>query len=68
MALNNVMQFFQGVRFELSKVEWPKRNEFIGSTIVVLFLVFLFSVYLGAVDFGFSKLAKYIFTLYGGAY
>ena len=66
MALKNMTQFVQEVRFELSKVEWPKTNEFIGSTIVVLFLVFLFSVYLGVIDLGLSKLAKYIFALYGG--
>lgn len=68
MALKNMMQFLQEVRFELSKVEWPKFNEFVGSTIIVLVLVVLFAFYLGAIDFAFSKLAKYIFTLYGGAY
>lgn len=66
MALNSIVQFLQGVRAELSKVEWPKFHEFVGSTIVVLVLVLFFAVYLGVIDLGLSRLAKYIFTLYGG--
>lgn len=66
MGLKNVVQFLQGVRVELSKVEWPNFHEFVGSTIVVLVLVLFFTVYLGIIDLGLSKLAKYIFTLYGG--
>ena len=68
MAVKSIMQFFQEVRFELSKVEWPKPQEFIGSTIVVLVLVCFFAVYLGLIDLGLSKLANYIFKLYGGGY
>ena len=66
MAIKNAVQFFREVRGELSKVEWPKFNEFVGSTLVVLFLVCFFALYLGLVDLGLSKLAKYIFTVYGG--
>jgi len=66
MAIKSAVQFIKEVRGELSKVEWPNFNEFVGSTIVVLFLVCFFSIYLGLVDLGLSRLAKYIFTLYGG--
>ncbi len=66
MAIKNAVQFIKEVRGELSKVEWPKFNEFVGSTIVVLFLVCFFSIYLGLVDLGLSRLAKYIFAEYGG--
>ena len=48
------MQFLNEVKIELGKVAWPKFDEFVGSTIVVLFLVFAFAVYLGLVDVGFS--------------
>lgn len=66
MAFKDIVQFLQGVRAELSKVEWPTFDEFVGSTLVVLVLVLFFAIYLGIVDLGLSKLAKYIFTLYGG--
>ena len=65
MNVNTVVQFFKEVRFELSKVEWPKFNEWVGSTLVVLVLVCFFSVYLGLVDFGFSTIDKYLFAHYG---
>ncbi len=61
-----MMHFLKGVRLELIKVVWPKFDEFIGSTIVVLVIVCAFAIYLGVVDLMFSKLARYIFTLYGG--
>lgn len=66
MALNNIVQFLQGVRSELSKVEWPDFNEWVGSTMIVLVLVAFFALYLGIIDLGLSNLAKYIFTIYGG--
>ena len=66
MTLKNVLQFFQEVRLELSKVDWPSFQEFVGSTLVVLVLVCFFAVYLGLIDLGLSRLATYIFTIYGG--
>ncbi len=65
MAIKSVVQFLQEVKIELTKITWPKFDEFFGSTIVVLVLVFLFAVYLGSIDFGFSVLARYIFKTYG---
>ncbi len=59
------MQFLYEVRLELLKVVWPKFNEFVGSTIIVLLLVCAFAIYLGVIDFGFSKLANYILKVYG---
>lgn len=54
-------QFFREVQIELSKVEWPPKEEWVGSTVVVLFLVAVFAVYLGSIDMAFNKLATYIF-------
>jgi len=59
--MNNVANFFNEVRVELSKVIWPNRDEFIGSTIVALVIMAFFMVYLGSVDLGLSKLIRYIF-------
>ena len=66
MAIKNALLFLKEVRGELAKVEWPKFNEWVGSTLVVLFLVCFFALYLGIIDLGLSRLAKYIFTIYGG--
>ena len=45
-----VVQFLKEVRAEMARVEWPKRDEFIGATIVTLLLVTFFTIYLGAID------------------
>jgi len=65
MAIKNVGLFLQEVKIELTKIIWPKFDDFFGSTVVVLVLVFLFAIYLGSIDFGFSTLARYIFKTYG---
>ena len=63
--MKNVTKFFSEVRIELSKVIWPSWDEFIGSTIIVLIVIAFFSVYLGFLDFGMSRLASYIFAQLG---
>lgn len=65
MALKSAVQFLREVRFELSKVEWPEFNEWVGSTVVVLVLVCFFGVYLGIVDLGLTKLVSYILSVHG---
>jgi preprotein translocase subunit SecE len=43
---------------ELKKVTWPGRKETVGTTMVVLFLVFVIASFLGLVDMGLSALVK----------
>ncbi|MEX0940066.1 MAG: preprotein translocase subunit SecE [Candidatus Babeliales bacterium] len=59
--MKNVFQFFVQVRQELGKVVWPSSNELIGSVIVVLILVCAFSIYLGALDLFFYRVAERVF-------
>lgn len=63
--MKDVVQFLSEVRVELNKVVWPSYEEWAGSTIIVLVLTALFALYLGLVDFGLSKLAGFIFRMYG---
>jgi len=44
---------------ELKKVTWPNRKETLGTTGVVLILVFFIGAYLGLVDFLLSNLVQY---------
>jgi len=62
--IKNVTQFVKEVQLELSKVTWPKFDEWLGSTVVVLLLMSFFSIYLGLVDKGLTELMKVIFRLY----
>ncbi len=63
--MKDVIQFFSEVKTELSKVVWPKLDEWIGSTFIVLVIVAAFAIYLGALDFVFSRLAHSLFEYYG---
>jgi preprotein translocase subunit SecE len=64
--IKDVTQFVKDVQLELSKVTWPKFNEFVGSMIVVLLLMSFFSVYLGLVDKGLTELWRFVVRLYSG--
>ena len=58
--LENTLQFFREVKIELKKVTWPSRNQTIGSTIVVILLVMIISLFLGLVDIGLSNLVRVV--------
>ena len=55
-----IKEFSGEVKSEFKKIVWPDRKVTIGSTGVVIVLVFLVSVYLGAVDLFIGKLVSYI--------
>jgi preprotein translocase subunit SecE len=63
--MKDVVQFLSQVRVELTRVIWPKFDDWIGSTIVVLILVALFSIYLFFIDSMFSQLAQWVFAYQG---
>jgi preprotein translocase subunit SecE len=54
------VQFLREVKVELKKVTWPSRKQTIGSTVVVIALVMIISVFLGAVDLGLSSLIRIV--------
>ncbi len=56
-------QFLHEVRIEMSKVIWPSFDEFVGSTIVVLFLVAGIAIYLGFLDAVLSVIIRNIFRI-----
>ena len=58
--IDKVSQFLREVKIELKKVTWPSRKDAIGSTSVVLIVVFIISFFLGLVDMGLSRLVKIV--------
>ena len=52
------VQFLREVKIELKKVTWPSRKQTMGSTVVVIILVIIISLFLGVVDFGLSNLIR----------
>ena len=58
--LDKILQFLREVKVELKKVTWPSRKQTIGSTVVVIVLVIIVSLFLGIVDIGLSSLIRVI--------
>jgi preprotein translocase subunit SecE len=54
------IQFLREVRIELKKVTWPSRKQTIGSTVVVIVLVVIISMFLGLVDLGLSRIIRLV--------
>jgi len=55
-----IKDFFSEVTTEYKKVNFPQKDELVGSTWVVIVTVFIVSVFLGGIDFGLGKLVNYI--------
>jgi preprotein translocase subunit SecE len=55
-VLQNAEQFFRDVVAELNRVSWPDRQTLIASSLVVVFVLTVTSLYLGAADLIFAKL------------
>jgi preprotein translocase subunit SecE len=45
-----VLTFFKEVKIEMKKVSWPNKEELKNYTVVVLFVIFVMSVYIGIID------------------
>jgi len=46
----DIMNLFQRVKMEYSKVEWPSKTEVLHSTVWVVTMTVLISIYLGLFD------------------
>jgi preprotein translocase subunit SecE len=64
LKLAQIKQFFVEVRLEMRKVSWPGRREVYGTTVVVIFAVFFFGVYLGLIDLVLRLGVDNIFKLF----
>jgi preprotein translocase subunit SecE len=58
--IQKIKNFFREVKVEAKKVNYPSREELIGSTWVVIVTVMVVSLFLGAIDFSLGKLVNYI--------
>lgn len=63
MAAMNPLKFLQEVRQETSKVTWPSRNETLISTVMVLVMVALASIFFLAADQIISWLVQLMLSI-----
>jgi preprotein translocase subunit SecE len=63
MAAMNPIKFLQEVRQEVGKVSWPSRQETLISTVMVLIMVALASLFFLATDQIISFLVQWLLSL-----
>ena len=59
--IKKTIKFFNEVKQELSKVAWPTKIELRDSTIVVVILSLILSIFIGFVDYGLTRATAFIF-------
>ena len=55
------INFFNEVRSELNKVSWSTRKELLASTILVITVTGILTVFIGIVDLGLSRFLSVVF-------
>lgn len=55
---DKIKNFFREVKTEAKKVNYPSRDELMGSTWVVITTVVIVSVFLGIVDVSLAKIVR----------
>lgn len=61
-AVKAAIKFLREVRLELSKVVWPKKQEVIKLTLTVIIISVIVGLYVGVLDFGFTKLLEVLIS------
>ena len=61
--IRKARQFLTEVSVEMKRTTWPSRVEVQGTTVVVIVTVFIFAVFLFAVDYVLSQGVTQIFNL-----
>ena len=56
--LKNTFGFLSEVKTEVSKVTWPKRDDVIKLTLIVVVVSVVVGAYLGGLDYLFTKLLE----------
>ena len=53
--IEKIRKFIGEVLAEMKKVSWTTRKELVDSTLIVIFSSFLLGIFVGVIDFAFSK-------------
>ncbi len=61
--VNPVVKYFRETRAELNKVTWPTRDESQRLTLIVLAVTAAMALFLGFLDFSFSRLLNLLLGL-----
>ena len=63
--IEKITKYFNDTTQELKKVAWPSRDELIGSTVVVVVMSILVSIFIGIVDQVLNGLVNFLVKVSG---
>jgi len=58
--VKGVIEYLKEVKLELTKVTWPKKQQIIKLTLIVFIISAVVGVYVGALDYAFTKLLEFL--------
>lgn len=58
--MSKLTDYLKGAKEELTKVVWPSRQTTINHTLVVILISVIVAVFLGAADYGLSKILELV--------
>ena len=53
--IDKIRKFISEVIAEMKKVSWTTRKELVDSTLIVIFSSFLLGIFVGVIDYAFSR-------------
>lgn len=60
--MKTITNYLTEVRAEMAKVVWPKREQVIKLTLIVVLISAIVGAYLGVLDFAFTKLLELVIS------
>lgn len=63
MKQTKLYKFFDQVRQEAVKVVWPGRKELVTSALIVIIVVFLFSLVSLVLDYGIHNIVRFLLNI-----
>ena len=61
-VVTRVRDFVQEVLAEFRKVTWPSRQELVNSTVVVIVVTVVLSLFLGGVDIALARVVEWVLS------
>jgi preprotein translocase subunit SecE len=61
-VVTRVREFVQEVLAEFRKVTWPSRQELVNSTVVVIAVTVVLSLFLGSVDIVLARVVEWVLS------
>ena len=59
--IKKIQQFIEDVQNEMSKVSWPTHQELVNSTLIVVVVSILFTIFIFLSDIVISKVVEFLY-------